>query len=140
MNDVYIYLSGGMSGLSLENQKAWRDDFIQMIVKRSFTKAPQFFNPPNYYSPSIKEHKSEKEVMDFELYNIRKSDLVVVNFNVPKSIGTAMELMLAKELNIPIIGLNEHKVELHPWLIECCTRMCDSIDELVDHVAYFYLS
>ena len=50
-----------------------------------------------------------------------------------------MELMLAKELHIPVIGLNKDNMELHPWLIECTTRMCDDLRELVEHVVEFYL-
>ena len=50
-----------------------------------------------------------------------------------------MELMLAKELKIPIIGLNKEQKEIHPWLLECCTRMCDDMRELVSHIVDFYL-
>jgi hypothetical protein len=77
--------------------------------------------------------------MEFDLYNLRKSNLVVVNFNAPQSIGTAMELMVAKENKIPVIGLNKDETKLHPWLIECCTRICDSFREIVNHVVNFYL-
>ena len=50
-----------------------------------------------------------------------------------------MELAVAKEYKKPIIGLNENGYELHPWLIECCTRICDTMDELIEHVINFYL-
>ena len=77
--------------------------------------------------------------MEYDLNALRKSDLVVVNFNAPNSLGTAMELILAKELHIPVIGLLKDNIALHPWLIECTTRMCDNMRELVDHVVNFYL-
>ena len=140
MENIKIYLSGGMSGLTLEQQMSWRNR-LQKAIKynREPLKNPIFFSPPDYYSPSTNAHKSEREAMEFELHHLRKSDVVLVNFNIPKSIGTAMELMVAKENHIPIIGLNESGAELHPWLIECCTRMCDTFTELVDHVVDFYL-
>lgn len=141
VENVRIYLSGGMSNLTIEEQMRWRNRFRDAIRfgEHDITKKPIFFSPPDYYSPSTNEHKSEREAMEFELANLRKSDLVVVNFNVPQSIGTAMELMVAKENRIPIIGLNKDGKELHPWLTECCTRMCDDFRELVNHVVEFYL-
>lgn len=140
METVKIYLSGGMTGLTLDKQLAWRNRVKNAITcNREPLKNPIFFIPPNYYTPEITVHKSEKEVMEFDLYNLRKSDIVIVNFNVPQSIGTAMELAIAKENHIPIIGLNENNNELHPWLTECCTRICNTFVELIDHVTDFYL-
>lgn len=141
MQHIKIYMAGGMSGLSLDEQLKWRNAICNAIKygDYEYTKQPDFFSPPEYYSPSTNEHKSEREVMEFELSHLRKSDLVVVNFNVPKSIGTAMELMIAKEHHIPVIGLNTDGTELHPWLLECTTRMCSDLREVVDHVVNFYL-
>lgn len=141
MENVRIYLAGGMSGLSLEEQMKWRNRLKDAIKFGDYdiTKNPIFFIPPNYYSPSTDAHKSEREVMEFELANLRKSDLIVVNFNVPQSIGTAMELMAAKENRIPVVGLVKDGVVLHPWLVECCTRLCNDFRELVYHVTEYYL-
>lgn len=141
MENVRIYLAGGMSGLTMEEQMKWRNRFKDAIRfgEYDLAKKPIFFSPPDYYSPSTDAHKSEREAMEFELAHLRKSDLVVVNFNVPQSIGTAMELMAAKENRIPVIGLRKDGAELHPWLVECCTRVCDDFRELVTHVAEFYL-
>lgn len=144
MEYVKIYMAGGMSELSLEEQTKWRNQIRNEItINNSDTKKkPSFISPPDYYSPFKIEHKSEREIFEFELNHIRKSDLIIVNFNAPKSIGTAMELMLAKEYNIPIIGINanNHELHLHPWLELCTTRMCISIREAVDYIVNFYLN
>lgn len=73
-----------------------------------------FFNPPLYYSPNQPYHKNEREVMEYELDRLRKSDVVIVNFNIPKSIGTAMEVAVARENRIPIIGNDfySHNLEI----------------------------
>lgn len=141
MENIKIYLSGGMGGLTIEEQVGWRNRLQNAIIyNREPIKKPTFFSPPNFYCPALpKAYKSEKEVMEFDLHNLRSSNIVIVNFNAPNSIGTAMELAIAKEQHIPVIGLNESGVELHPWLVECCTRMCDTFIELVDHVVDFYL-
>lgn len=142
MENIRIYLSGGMTGLRMEEQLKWRKRVMDAIEYGEFdlSKNPIFFNPPYYYSPATLNHKSEREAMEFELNQLRRSDLVIVNFNMPKSIGTAMELAIAREHRIPIIGYNGNNNELHPWLIESCTRMCDDFGELISHVANYYLN
>jgi nucleoside 2-deoxyribosyltransferase len=141
MENYHIYLSGGMSGISFEEQTKWRNRFRDAIKFGDYeiNKNVCYFSPPDYYNFDKKQHKSEREIFEFDLNALRKSDLVVVNFNAPQSIGTAMELMLANELRIPIVGLNANNIELHPWLECCCTRICDNFRELVEHVVEFYL-
>lgn len=141
MSEVNVYLSGGMSGLSLDEQTKWRKAIRDEILYNcEWEKKPVFFDPTQHYSVFEEEHKSEREAMEYDLYKLRNSDLVIVNFNSPKSIGTSMELMLAKEYHIPVIGLNKDGLDVHPWLIECTTRMCNDIREVVDHVVSFYLN
>lgn len=141
MDNFYIYLSGGMSGLSWEEQVRWRNNIKEAIKfgDHDIEKKVTFFSPPDYYNFKSTQHKSEREVMEYDLYNLRKSDLVIVNFNDPNSLGTAMELILAKEYRIPVIGLNTKQNTIHPWLSECCTRICDNVVELIGHVVDFYL-
>ena len=143
MAELNIYLSGGMSGLSFEEQTAWRRDLKNCINDSykygSYQNKPVFFDPTKFYNFERKQHETEREVFEFDLNGVRKSDLVIVSFNDPKSIGTAMELIVAKEHNIPVIGLNVDSKELHPWLTECCTRIFTDMEELVDYIKGFYL-
>ena len=141
METVKIYLSGGMGSLSMEEQSKWR---LQIIEEIKFNcdceKKPIFFNPVDYYNFEEKRYKTEKEVVEFDLNALRHSDLVIVNFNDPKSLGTCAELAIAYEKHIPIIGINKSGVELHPWLVEFTTRMCDSVREAVDYTVDFFLN
>ena len=141
MESVKIYLAGGMSNLTLEEQTKWRTRFQDAVEYGEYDckKKPIFFDPTHNYSIFEQEHKSEREVFEYDLYNLKRSDLVVVNFNAPKSIGTAMELAIAKENDIPVIGLNKDNAELHPWILECCTRVCEDFKELVEYVVKFFL-
>ena len=142
MESVKIYLSGGMMALSFEEQSKWRSQIIDAIKYGGYDceRRAIFFNPMNYYNFEEERHRSEREVMEFELNSIRKSDLVIVNFNDPKSIGTAIELAIAKECRIPVIGFGVNGKEIHPWLLECCTRVCDNLRETVEHTVTFYLN
>lgn len=141
METCHIYLSGGMSNMSFDEQNKWRTQVENAIRfgDYSYEKKPIFFNPVDYYNFEVKQHKTEREIFEFDLYNLRNSDLVIVNFNNRKSIGTAMELILAKEYHIPVIAFGAKGKEIHPWLLECCTRVCDDMREAVEHVVEFYL-
>ena len=141
METIKIYLSGGMGSISFEEQSKWRHQIMDAIkFNYECEKKPIFFNPVNYYNFEEVRHRSEREVMEFDLYNLRNSNLVIVNFNDPKSIGTAMEIVIAKEGNVPVIGFGVNGQEIHPWLLECCTRVCDNLREVVEHVVEFYLN
>ena len=143
MKNFKIYLSGAMSGISWEEQTKWRSQFQNAIKfgDYDYEKKVTFFDPTQYYNFEEKRHKSEREIMEFDLYNLRNSDLVLVNLgnSGDKSIGTSMELMLAKELHIPVIAFNGNK-EIHPWISEVCLRICDNLKEAVEHVVEFYLN
>lgn len=143
METVKIYLSGAMAGISWKEQTEWRQQIKNKIkfCDCDYEKNVTFFDPTRYYNFKEKHQKSEKEVMEFDLYNLRNSDLVIVNLgnNGNKSIGTAMELMLAKELHIPVIAFGDNN-ELHPWLKCCTSRLCENIQEVVSYVTEFYLN
>lgn len=137
---MIVYLSGGMSGLNYDEQLAWRNKFIKSMLFRTGANVDvKFFNPPLYYSPNQPYHKNEREVMEYELDRLRKSDVVIVNLNIPKSIGTAMEVAVARENRIPIIGINELNQSLHPWLVESCLRICGTIDEAEKYLTDYFL-
>lgn len=141
METVKIYLSGGISSLSMEEQSKWRNQIIKEInFNCHCEKKPIFFNPVDYYNFEEKQHKTEKEIVEFDLNALRNSDLIIVNFNDPKSIGTCAELAIAYDRHIPIIGINKDKSELHPWLTEFTMRMCDSVREAVEYTVNFFLN
>ena len=142
MENVRIYLSGAMMGTSWEEQTKWRRQ-IQDAIRfgdYDYEKKPSFFDPTQYFNYEEKLHKSEREIFEFELDALRKSDLVIVNLRNSGSIGTAMELAIAKELRIPVVAFGVGDNEVHPWILECCTRVCDSMGELVQYIVDFYLN
>lgn len=146
MENVKIYLAGAMGGLTFEEQLGWRKQ-IEEVMKYgdySYYKKPMFFSPPEYYTqvdcePELKA-QLEREAMIFDLDKVRKSDLIVANLE-KNSIGTYMEMAVAFENRIPIIGLNRKwDVEIHPWLKESCIRIFTSLSDLVEYICDFYLN
>lgn len=137
-----IYLAGGMGNLSFKEQNIWRKcikNSLLPYMKQS--QKVEVINPVDYYNFEKKEYKTQREIIEFDLHNVRTADLIIVNFNDKQSIGTAVELGVARENKIPIVGIcTEDISNLHPWLVELCSRVCDSIDEAVIYVNKFYLS
>lgn len=141
METCRIYLSGAMGSLSFEEQSKWRQQVINAIkYNYECEKKPIFFNPVDYYNFEEVRYKTQREVMNFDLNGLRNSDLVIVNFNDPSSLGTCAELAIAYDMKIPIVGINKDSKELHPWLECFCDRMCESIKEAVEYVVEFYLN
>ena len=78
MEIVKIYLSGGMTSVSFEEQSKWRNQIIDAInYNYDCEKKAVFFNPVDYYNFSETRHKSEREIMEFDLNGLRNSNLVI---------------------------------------------------------------
>lgn len=140
--DLKIYLAGGMSDLPYEEQNKWRENIVNSLeYSRDGNRYDcNICNPVKYYNFKNPRHETEKEVMRFDLHKVRNSDLIIVNFNEPKSLGTMAEIAVAYEHSIPIIGLNTKEKNLHPWQVEMCDRVFTEVDTLVEHIIDFYLN
>ena len=85
-------------------------------------------------------YDSEKEIVEFDLMKVKNSDLIICNFNDPKSLGTMAEIAIAYDNRIPVIGLNEENIELHPWQIEFCRKIFTDFDLMLDYIEDYYLT
>ena len=144
MRDFVVYLSGGMMKFGNDNfaeGNNWREYCRQILENCESSYKVKTFNPNSYFSfkSDAPEYSSETEVMRFDLYNLRKADLVIVNYNDKKSLGTTSEVAIAYDRGIPIIALNEDNGELHPWMRCMPERIFNNIDEMLDYVEDFYL-
>ena len=147
MRDFQIYLAGGMG-------KFGKDRFFESDNWRKYCKTTlenyetdrykvHIINPNDYFSfaDETPRYASQKEVMEFDLNKVRNSDLIIVNFNDLKSLGTMAELAIAYEHRIPVIGLcsEENYPMLHPWQKEMSNRIFSDIDELIKYVIEYYV-
>lgn len=141
-----VFLSGGMTGLTEEEASYWRTEFKLENVREGNDFI--FIDPTYLYTPTNNINQSyEKEAMEYDLYWVRRSDIIVVNFNSLSSIGTAQELMLAHTLNKPIIGMIEEDKynQLHPWYKQECIKIFkyksdkleDTINEIIEYIWRF---
>ena len=148
-NKLKIFLSGGMTGLTEAEASYWRTSFKLNNAVQDDT--PFIFIDPTYYyfTTDKTTQEYEKEAMRYDLYWVKHSDIIIVNFNSLSSIGTAQEIMLAYTLNKPIIGMIEEDKynQLHPWYKQECVKIFkynsnelkETIEEIIKYIDRFNL-
>lgn len=141
-----IYLSGSITGVKSRNGVLNRFYLKEIFEDNSnvykYKYKVDVFNPIEHFNYIDKtNYKNEKQIMRYELDRLRKSDLVIVDFHNPNSLGTMAELAIAYEHKIPIIGFNPTLKELHPWIVEMCDVIFDynELSELEEYVQNNYL-
>ena len=136
MSKPRCYLSAKMSGLDPEVANAWRLKATEFLEENF-----NVFNPCIYYNFSMSPLSyTEEEVKQFDLWNLKHSDIVLVNLDYPDSIGTAIELHMAHdEWEIPVIGYGGKDLWIHPWMKLCITKRCDMLEDAVNYINGYYL-
>lgn len=135
-----IYLSSGMSKFGIERLEEgdkWRKDFIEKMMAFYEGKI-DFFNPNKYFSFADKD-VNEREAMNYDLYRLHHSDLVVYNATDPNSLGSMAEIGIAYDRNIPVLVLNENGENLHPWITNMAHKIFNDMDILVDYIMFYFL-
>lgn len=130
-----IYLCGAMGCYKDPNDyMKWRK-----TINDLFCDEAEIFDPSKYYNYEIKMHKTEKEIMIYDLYNLESSDVVILNLdNVNHSVGSIMEIITAKRLGIPIIAFGDIN-DVHPWIKECIFRHEDSMKDAVIYLNEYFV-
>ena len=146
METLNIYLAGGMQKFGKKDfneSNYWRVHIEQELMKLDCGRQTRICNPNDYYSfyDNSPRYSTMREVMEFDLNKVRNSDLIIVNFNDLKSLGTMAELAIAYEHRIPVLGLctEESYSMLHPCQKEMSNRIFCDIDELIEYVVHYYV-
>ena len=141
-----IYGAGAMGSFGKDNFEkgnGWRVYLKNKLESLDCRFKVFFTNPNNYYNFLDKStYDSELEIMKFDIGRVKRSDLVVVNFNDIASLGTMAEIAIAYDRRIPIIGLceNDEYRKIHPWQKEMCDKIFLNRDALVDYIEDYYLN
>ena len=126
-----IYLAGKISGIPFADANNWRMFLSNGLKTKSLIDSWKCFNPCAH----IRTNGSamyDSEYFMYDLDQLRRSRLVIVSFEFGQdSIGTAMEVAVAFENRIPIIGYNPGEIEVHPWYDMALTHMCYDMDGLI---------
>ena len=133
-----IYLCGAMGCYeNPEEYMFWRRKIVAL-----YNDVADVFDPSEFYSYEEQMHKTEKEIMEYELYNLKRCDFVILNLDrIHESIGSIMEIAVANENNIPIIafGSLDKYEHLYPWLKECILRHETSMPETIEYINKYFL-
>lgn len=139
MSKKQIYLAGAVSGISPNQARGWRDE-IAVNLWNVTDHQWRCFDPCDHMS-EFGEAISESEALAYDLDHLRHSRLMIVSFEFnPLSVGTNIEMGVAYENRIPIIGYNPGKLELHPWQEAVCTHVCKNLNGLYQFLADHYLN
>lgn len=124
-----------------QKSNTWRKQCKDILEEFQCGHKVKVTNPNDYFNfvEDPPTYKSQREVMEFDLNNVRNSDLIIANFNDKYSLGTMSEIAISYERKIPIIGLNLDQQELHPWQIEMTNRIFTNTNEMLDYVKSIYL-
>lgn len=145
MKTFRIYTAGKMYGLSFDEQMNWRKQ-IENKIRVLSDVSLQFIHPPLFYKYDEKNHQTEREVKEWELNQIRNSDIVIVSLDgVNDSIGTHFELSTADAVNsfgnkfIYIIGIGKSKEPLHPWIEASLFRKEENYADAAEYITNYLL-
>jgi len=126
-----IYLIGAMQtyGNKSEEAKEWRNKAKEYFSKYCLNF--ECISPADYYEYGCNYHKSNREVMRFDLRKVRESDIMLVNLkDIRQSVGSSDEIFCAYMLGKPIIGFLEDDLEkdkliqyIHEWKYEQIDRI-----------------
>lgn len=141
-----IYLAGGMTGLSIEDQTAWRRSVITEISQYVRKDEVEFFDPTEYDMTTEFENDEREKMsaellsMKFDIRNLAKSNLVICNISTnPYSVGTNIELGICHNTQIPVITYNPDNKPIHPWQMAISDFVVSDLEELTETIINYYL-
>ncbi len=135
---IRVYVAGKMSKHSHFGSYTWRDDFLREITKMTGLKFISL-DPTR----ASKDYKDLEMVFGSDIHMISQIDVLVVYLSDDISVGGSQEILIAKYLNKPVIGLapvggkfNGGTKEIagqmiknyrHPFVYSTCDIVCDDI-------------
>jgi len=133
-----------MAGLSYEEQMGWRKE-IEHLIKQKTEANITFIHPPTYYRYDKTEHKSEREVKDWDLNQVKDSDIVIVNLSdIDDSVDTYYKLGVIDSMNsfgyrhIYVIGVGKSNAN-HPLINLTLLRQEDNFEDAAEYVVNYLL-
>ena len=142
-----IYTCGKMSGISFIEQMMWRSR-IESEIKSSLDcgQSVKFIHPPLYYNYEENNHKTEREILEWEMTQVHDCDILIVNLDgIEDTTGSHMELGAVQGINrfgdkhIFVVGLGKSD-NLHPWIKESCIRIEEDYAKAAEYIVEYLLT
>ena len=142
MNDkMSLYLSGLIDVENLDLTYNWRNEAIEYFKHYDV----KIYNPLRNKMLDKKPIFDFNEIVDRDIYDLQKSDIILVNFIVDEKIkkiafGTPMEIALAYWLRKPIIFVsNDENVRRHYWVQRMSTKIFKEINQAMAYIVQNYI-
>ncbi|MBN2325849.1 MAG: nucleoside 2-deoxyribosyltransferase [Candidatus Omnitrophica bacterium] len=124
-----IYLCGPIMGEVQGEARQWREE-----AKRTLSENYRLLDPMRR---DFKDNEvdSANEIVEFDLQDIRDSDILLVNYCKP-SIGTAMEVFYAAhdQGKFVVAFSNFPFADCNPWMVKFCTKILPSLEEAISYI------
>lgn len=136
-----VYVAGKMSKHSHFDSHHWRDDFLGEIAKLTGLKFISF-DPTR----ATKNYSDPELVFGSDVHMISQVDVLIVYLTDDISVGGSQEILIAKYLKKPVIGLAPRggmfisdtkeitgkviKNYKHPFVFTTCDVVCSDIKEV----------
>ena len=129
MSRKTIYLSGPIMDEQAGHAREWREK-AKELLRGSFRTLD-----PMRRKFVDRQDDSANEIVEFDLQDVRDSDIVLVNYNKP-SIGTSMEVFYAAN-NMGKFVVAFSPFDFHdcsPWMVKYCTKILPTLEEACDYI------
>lgn len=119
-----IYLCGPINGCTDSEAIDWRANITEHF--------PESINPMTRDYRGV-EDIAYREIVDLDKRDIRRSDIVLVNYVRP-SVGTSMEIFYAWSLGTPVVVWCDADASLSPWLRYHATAFARSLNDVIETI------
>ena len=124
-----IYLCGPIMDEVDGVARAWRGVATRKL-RKDFT-----LLDPMRRNFKDREVDSANEIVEFDMQDVRDSDIVLVNYS-KNSIGTSMEVFFAAhDLGKFVVAFSPFSFkDCSPWMVRFCTKILPSLDEAIAYI------
>jgi len=105
-----IYLAGPIQGKTDIECKGWRDE-----IKDIYGLSYKLLDPMDRDYRG-REDRCFREIVENDKRDIMRSDILLVNWTMPGTAGTAMEIHFAHLLKIPVVVFVNEGDKISPWI------------------------
>lgn len=124
-----VYLSGPIMDEHEGRAREWRT-FAKSMLAGHFKVLD-----PMRRSFRDREIDSANEIVEFDLQDVRDTDIVLVNYGKP-SIGTSMEVFYAShDLGKFVVAFSPFSFQdCSPWMVRYCTKILPDLEEACSYL------
>lgn len=147
MSETLVYLAGPMTGATPNYCHEWRNEASKFLKPLGFRcLSPlrgKYYESDDIPMQAFPERQmmesdmqrvlaSAKGIFGRDHYDVKRSDIIIANFNASPqiSIGTVMELALAYAYKKPVVATLDERHD-HPFVVETITHLCPDLDTVL---------